>query len=145
MSNKKPMHGTAKVIGCPHLSLGNFCKLFPDLSTWTDDSKIQNQAEAERITALLGGQRGIMHDFDNTSGDSNIPAAYTFFAQFVDHDITLDANSELHQETLSLDKIKDLPNLRSSATNIPEIHISPLQGLKSGNAMAAINITPLQG
>ena len=43
-----------------------------------------------------------MHDFDNTSGDSNIPAAYTFFAQFVDHDITLDASSKLHDDELSL-------------------------------------------
>ena len=55
MNNKKPMHGTSKAIGCPHLSLGNFGKLLPDLSTWAADFGIQNQAEAERIAALLGG------------------------------------------------------------------------------------------
>ena len=123
MSNKKPMHGTAKAIGCSHLSLGNFCKLFPDTETWAAGFGIQqNQAEAERIAALLGGQGGIMHDFDGSSRDSNIPAAYTFFAQFVDHDITLDASSELHGRELSPCQIEKLPNLRSASLDLDSVY-----------------------
>ena len=123
MNNKKSMHGTSKAMGCNHLRLGNFGRLFPDLPTWADDMGIQqNQAKAERIAALLGGPGGIMHDVENKSPDSEIPAAYTFFAQFVDHDITLDAGSELHGEALDKAAVKKLPNLRSASLDLDAVY-----------------------
>lgn len=118
MSKKKPMHGTAKAAGCSHLHFGNFCKLFPDLKPWAEDCNIKQPCEAEQVAAALGGPGGLMHDAANKSPDSGIPAAYTFFSQFVDHDITLDTTSDLHGKSLSNDKINQLPNLRSASLDM---------------------------
>ncbi len=90
MSTAKSMHGTTKAKGCSHARLGNFCKMFPGLKSWADEYGITEQCEAEEIAAILGSSGGIMHDVNSSSGDSAVPAAYTFFAQFVDHDIALD-------------------------------------------------------
>ena len=127
MNDKKSMHGTAKAIGCDHLRLGNFGKLFPKLSTWADDMVEANgveidQNQAEEIAAVLGGPGGIMHDAEDDSGNSEIPAAYTFFAQFVDHDITLDARSELTSEALTRKQVEELPNLRSASLDLDSVY-----------------------
>ena len=130
---KKDMHGMSKAKGCNHLQLGTFCKMFPGLSSWADDFGIEGKTcEAEKIASILGGVNSIMHE--NTPGDSEsgIPAAYTFFAQFIDHDITLDTTSQLHgpeidQERLAttgcpMHKINNpgapLPNLRSASLDL---------------------------
>lgn len=120
MKKIKPMHGTAKAKGCSHLNLGNFCELFGKntLPSWATDCGITKQCEAEKIAALLGGIGSMMHDAAGESRDSNIPAAYTFFAQFVDHDITLDTTTALHGEELSGNNISKLPNLRSASLDL---------------------------
>ena len=142
MNNKKPMHGTSKTIGCSHLSLGNFRELFPEANTWVYDFNPQDlervettephercpsevvaeQHAAEQVAIALGGVNGVMHDVNNSSKNSDIPAAYTFFAQFVDHDITLDASSDLHGKALTSEKIKDLPNLRSASLDLDSVY-----------------------
>ena len=127
MNDKKSMHGTAKTIGCAHLRLGNFGRLFPDLPTWAYDMAEAagveiDQNQAEEIAALLGGPGGIMHDAEDASGNSEIPAAYTFFAQFVDHDITLDAGSKLHGKALDKAAVKKLPNLRSASLDLDAVY-----------------------
>ena len=122
MTDKKTMHGTAKAIGCSHLRLGNFGRLLNIPMTWADDVMIGNQRRAEEIAAALGGQNGVMHDVEDASGDSVIPAAYTFFAQFVDHDITLDADSELHDPELPPHEIDGLPNLRSASLDLDSVY-----------------------
>ena len=133
MNNKKSMHGTPMPIDSAHLRLGNFGRLFPELPTWAadmaraddmpgaDDMEIP-QNQAEEIAALLGGPGGIMHDAEDDSGNSEIPAAYTFFAQFVDHDITLDVHSELHGEALDEDVLRELPNLRSASLDLDSVY-----------------------
>lgn len=118
MAIHKPMHGTAKPQGCEHLRLGNFCKLFPDLPTWAEDCGIKDPCEAEHVAAVLGGPGGIMHDITSSSGDSELPAAYTFFAQFVDHDITLDTRTQLHGPALDKKAVRKLPNLRSASLDL---------------------------
>ena len=129
MNNKKSMHGTSRAMGCNHLRLGNFGRLFPEdpedqpIPTWAEDFGIGNNREAaERIAAILGGSGGIMHDAEDASGNSEIPAAYTFFAQFVDHDITLDVHSELHGEALDEDALRELPNLRSASLDLDAVY-----------------------
>ena len=122
MNNKKAMHGTSKAIGCAHLRLGNFGRLLDIPMAWADDVGIRDQAEAEHIAAVLGGPGGIMHDAEDASGNSEIPAAYTFFAQFVDHDITLDAGSELHSPELHPHEIDELPNLRSASLDLDSVY-----------------------
>lgn len=113
----KPMHGTAKAKGCSHARLGNFCKMFPQLNSWADDCGITEQCDAEAVAAAIGGVGGLMHDIRDESGDTGIPAAYTFFAQFVDHDITLDTTSPLHG-IVAENEIPKLPNLRSASLDL---------------------------
>ena len=102
-------HGMSKAKGCEHVAVSNFSKLFPDL---------EGVGVSEQEAAILGGPGGIMHDFDGASGDSGIPAGYIFFAQFIDHDVTLDATSKLHGEPLSGEEIADLPNIRSASLDL---------------------------
>ena len=122
MNNERPMHGTTRAIGCAHLRLGNFGRLLNIPMTWADDVEILNRREAERIARALGGPGGIMHDAENASGDSEIPAAYTFFAQFVDHDITLEARSRLASQPLTIREIEGLPNFRSASLDLDSVY-----------------------
>ncbi|WP_317930494.1 heme peroxidase family protein [Halioxenophilus sp. WMMB6] len=120
MKKTKPMHGSSKAKGCSHMSLGHFCELFGKdaLPSWADEYGIKAQCEAEEVARLLGGVGGTMHDADNSSADSGIPAGYTFFAQFIDHDITLDTATKLHGGELSGAEIGKLPNLRSASLDL---------------------------
>lgn len=104
-------HGTAKAKGCEHLRLGNFGKLFPKLAPrkLTDD-------EATLEARSLGGVGSPMHDADSSSGDSELPAGYTFFAQFIDHDITLDTTTALKGGPV--EDVAKLPNLRSPSLDM---------------------------
>lgn len=102
-------HGTVKAQGCKHLRLGNFGKLFP---------KLKGLAVSEEEAEALGGPGGIMHDSGDLSGDSQIPAGYIFFAQFIDHDITLDTTTDLHGQPLADKDIAALPNLRSPSLDL---------------------------
>lgn len=108
-------HGTAKARGCSHVAVGKFSHLFPDLKplTITEDE-----------AAAIGGPGGVMHDFDGASPDSIVPAGYIFFAQFVDHDITLDTSSALRPDPDS-DQAKEvhtfvehLGNVRSASLDL---------------------------
>lgn len=90
--------------------------MFPDLPSWSTDIGISDQCEAEEIARVLGAAGGIMHDATSSSPDSSLPAAYTFFSQFVDHDITLDTTTALHGRELG--EVKDLPNMRSASLDL---------------------------
>ena len=123
MNDRPDTHGTARAPASQHLRLGNFGMLLPPIPTWATDFGIGNdREEAERIATILGGRCGIMRDADDTSGNSEIPAAYTFFAQFVDHDITLDAESELTSEALTRGQVERLPNLRSASLDLDSVY-----------------------
>ncbi len=102
-------HGVSKATGCSHARLGSFGKLFP---------KLKPLAVSEAQAHLMGGPGSPMHDALDQSGDSKVPAGYTFFAQFVDHDITLDTKTELHGNPLSNGEITDLPNLRTPTLDL---------------------------
>ena len=123
--NAPQRHGMGRSQNSHHLRLGNFGKLFPCLSTWAQDFGIegeQHQQEVINIMTAIGGPGGIMHDISGSSGDSQIPAAYTFFAQFVDHDITLDAESQLNSSPLDTAGIRSLPNLRSASLDLDSVY-----------------------
>lgn len=130
MNTTKPMHGTSKAKGCTHLEQGTFCKLFPGLKPWAEEFGIKDPCEAEEVAEIIGGVNGLMHDADLSSGDAeDIPAAYTFFAQFVDHDVTLDTTTALHGKPVAEDRLKKascpmhkpfnpIPNLRSASLDL---------------------------
>jgi nucleoid-associated protein YgaU len=66
-------------------------------------------------------------------GDANIPAIYTYFGQFVDHDITLEASSfnmeqllAANMAPLALDKIRnELKNLRTASLELDSLYGPP--------------------
>jgi nucleoid-associated protein YgaU len=70
---------------------------------------------------------------DGDPGDANIPAIYTYFGQFVDHDITLEASSFTMQQLLApnlaplaLDKIRnELKNLRTASLELDSLYGPP--------------------
>ena len=73
---------------------GPFGRLFRTLEAWHPDQAggpIDNQLLA------IANERMLETPNDGTS-DSNIPAGYTYFGQFVDHDITFDPASELMRQ-----------------------------------------------
>ena len=101
-------HGVSKAKGCTHIAVSNFSKLF-DLA---------GLPLSEDEAAILGGPGGIMHDQDGESADTEIPCGYIFFAQFVDHDITLDATTGLRDAARTKDEVEKLPNIRSASLDL---------------------------
>ena len=122
MAGNKSMHGAARAVGCTHVAPATFCRLLPKAPSWAASfggpQKRLTQADAEKIASDLGGPGGIMDDVNGKSPDSRIPAAYTFFAQFVDHDLTLDVGTELHGPELSVQQVDALPNVRSASLDL---------------------------
>ncbi len=102
-------HGVSKARGCSHVAASSFSRLFPDLP---------GVEFSEEEAAILGGPGGLMHDYDGTSGDSDIPAGYIFFAQFIDHDITLDTTSNIRDSARDAKKVAELPNIRSVSLDL---------------------------
>jgi hypothetical protein len=57
--------------------------------------------------------------FETPAGDSNVPAGFTFFGQFVDHDITLDATTRLTDEAVQATAIL---NQRNPALDLDNVY-----------------------
>ena len=69
--------------------------------------------------ALLQQLGDFMADPSRGAGtDSNIPAGYTYFGQFVDHDITLDISSKLDADT----DATTINNMRSPAVDLDSLY-----------------------
>lgn len=109
-------HGVTKARGCSHIAVGKFSHLFPQL---------QPLVITEEEAAAIGGPGGVMHDFDSVSPDSKVPVGYIFFAQFVDHDVTLDVSSALRPADGSPQKndvhkfvAEELGNVRSASLDL---------------------------
>ena len=69
--------------------------------------------------ALLQQLGDFMADATRGAGaDSNIPAGYTYFGQFVDHDITLDISSSLDTET----DATTINNMRSPSLDLDSLY-----------------------
>lgn len=109
-------HGIAKARGCSNIAVGKFSHLFP---------KLKPLVITEDEAAAIGGPGGVMHDFDSSSADSTVPVGYIFFAQFVDHDVTLDVSSALRPGPDSSQKTEvhkfvaeELGNVRSASLDL---------------------------
>ncbi|MDP8948555.1 MAG: hypothetical protein M3N09_10765, partial [Actinomycetota bacterium] len=72
----------------------DFGFLFPELQQGADNLLPEGRATRDALIELGRVMLGA------GGGDSDIPAAYTYFGQFVDHDITLEAVSADLQELL---------------------------------------------
>lgn len=104
-------HGVSVAKGCSHAALGHFGRLFDELEPlYVSDETLE----------ALGRSGGPMHETKaegkKPGSDSSIPAAYTFLAQFVDHDITLDTTSQLNSAWVQ--DANALPNMRSASLDM---------------------------
>lgn len=105
-----------------------FDYLFPQLQN-PDDLLPQTPDTVENLIRL--GQA--MKDTGGDSGDAKISAAYTYFGQFVDHDITLGTTSADAQnllspdmEPLSLDEVRDTTkNIRTATFELDSVYNQP--------------------
>lgn len=71
------------------------------------------------VEALINLGRSMRDPGDVDPGDSDIPAAYTYFGQFVDHDITLEAASATLPELLAPDLAPlTVPDVRARLHNL---------------------------
>ncbi len=82
-------HGVSKALGCQHAGFGAFGTLF--------NPALPRFEFRDELMSLIAGPGQLMHDESQDSPDSALPAAYTFFAQFIDHDVTLDTQSDLNR------------------------------------------------
>ena len=108
-------------------ALHDFDFLFPQLQ---DDQANLLPTSAETLRRLKELGR-TMHDPGGPDpGDADIPAIYTYFGQFVDHDITLEASSfttakllARNMAPLALDKIREeLKNLRTATLELDSLY-----------------------
>ncbi|MCA1703848.1 MAG: hypothetical protein LC808_11525, partial [Actinobacteria bacterium] len=112
------------------LTTQDFGFLFPELQT--DPANLLPEGQATRDNLVELGR--VMIDDDPASGDNaDIPAAYTYFGQFVDHDITLDVVSADLPELLapdlaplSLEQIEnDIQNARTATLELDSVYGLP--------------------
>jgi hypothetical protein len=71
-----------------------------------------NQALLEQLGNMMGDPGR------EIAPDSNIPAGFTYFGQFVDHDVTLDVSSTLNTET----DANTLNNMRTPALDLDSVY-----------------------
>lgn len=82
-------------------------------------SKLPFDNTSIALLEALGNMMG-MPGRDNAAGDAQLPSGFTYFGQFVDHDITLDVSSSIDVET----DATTINNMRS-----PSLDLDSLYGL----------------
>jgi hypothetical protein len=130
----------------------DFGFLFPELQD--DSANLLPEARETRDNLISLGKT--MRDTDAAAddGDSEIPSAYTYFGQFVDHDITLETTSANLQELLvpdlaplSLDKIEEeIRNGRTATLDLDSVYGLPApRDSQSPRKMKIGQVTKLNG
>ena len=133
------------------LVLENFDFLFPDLQD-NPANLLPRSATTVRRLKELGRA---MVDPGPATGDSNVPAVYTYFGQFVDHDITFEASSfsspaKLVDDALvplPLDRIRnELKNTRTAILELDSLYALPAKRDPANQARLLIGkVTKLNG
>lgn len=125
--------------------------LFNDLQD--DDANLLSQSPDTLLHLKALGRT--MEDSGTGTGDSGIPAVYTYFGQFVDHDITLEQTSFTLEKLIAADMVplsveeirRDLQNLRHPTLDLDSVYgptSPPGQAPpRDGNAMQIGRVTRL--
>lgn len=109
-------HGMTKARGCQHAGFGPFGFLTQKQGKkGTMESALEPLDFPDELLTLLGSPGNLMDDESRDSPDSPLPAGYTFFAQFLDHDVTLDTQSALNQRGQDPTKLR---NQRTSSLDL---------------------------
>ena len=116
-------HGTRwdrkKTVPVKELMEGRFTRLFPDAPPAVlNDVDLARLAEA--MTALLDSPP-TREDKVDAEENSGISAFYTYFGQFLDHDLTLDTTSKL-REQLTPEQLKLLVNFRTPRFDLDSLY-----------------------
>jgi hypothetical protein len=106
-----------------------FCRLFPDLEKFRPDD-----------AGLIALGKVLMDPFVPGAGDSQIPAGFTYFGQFVDHDITFDRTQGIPSGSLEPEEIEQGRSPALELDNVygrgpedsPELYESDKMHLKLG-------------
>jgi hypothetical protein len=140
-------------MGMPAAKVGSdFDYMFPGLQTAADrlpptpDTVLALKQLAKVMTDMPenipgGGATG--------PGDSGTPAAYTYFGQFLDHDITFDQGS-LGIEALAepglvpLESLDGLRNSRTSTADLDSVYAVGPEG-RDGDRLVVGRVTPIGG
>ena len=131
------------------VDLRNFDYLFPELQD--DPDNLLPEARATRDSLVSLGEVMADDPGADENGDSNIPAAYTYFGQFVDHDITFDTTSATIPDLigddlapLSLERIReDIKNMRTATFELDSVY--GLSAPRDGAQMKLGKVTKLGG
>jgi heme peroxidase len=132
-------------------ALQDFDFLFPKLQ---DDLANLLPVSAETPKRLKDLGRTMQDPGGADPGDTDIPAIYTYFGQFVDHDITLEASSFTiakllapSMAPLALDTIRqELKNLRTATLELDSLYGPPApRDPANRNRMRLGRVTPLNG
>jgi hypothetical protein len=92
---------------------GEFGKLFPTLPPFSQDT------EKVRLALLeLGKKGGVMDQGANNPDNPDILAGFTFFGQFIDHDITFDPTSSLERPN----DLAAIENFRTPALDLDSVY-----------------------
>jgi hypothetical protein len=107
------------------IELTNFDYMFPELQS-DPDALLPEDKPAKTVENLIKLGLTMRETGDDPSFDSTIPAAYTYFGQFVSHDITLELESDEisnlndpELKPLSRDVIRS--NIKNRRTPFPDL------------------------
>jgi hypothetical protein len=125
----------------------DFDFLFPQLQHNPDNLLPEGRATRDNLVRL--GQTMRDTNPGDPAGDSDIPAAYTYFGQFVDHDVTLEATSatpaklvDPNLAPLALDEIQaNIRNLRTATLDLDSVYGMPAP--RDGQKMKIGTVTTL--
>ncbi len=109
-----------------------FGYLLDDLQRRFPDAHLPQDDPAATVRALeaLGAAMGEAESPDPAL-DSSVPAVYTYWGQFVDHDLTLSTDSDIGPSDVTLEDLRPLPpaevlqvltNLRQPALNLDSVY-----------------------
>jgi Animal haem peroxidase len=137
---------TAKSAGLD-VKTTDFGYMFPALQADPSNKLPPTAATVSALVALGKSMMEVDGEDSLPVGDSPIPAAFTYFGQFVDHDITLDTGSATIEQ-LSNPNLKPLANLdgllneRSATLDLDSVYGGPRDPANT-NRMLVGPVTPL--